>query len=175
MKIRTTVILQVLRLLALLAFVGFTIEAGNILISFIVSFFNPDSAKNIYKGLDLHQLKAYGDWAYYLTVIFLFSIAALKAQVWQKVLNMLSHLKMDNPFQPQMMQFLTRVSNVLIAIWATGFLYNILAGFVNKRTGGELLQIIDADNFLFMAGLVFIITQVFKRGMEIQSENELTV
>jgi hypothetical protein len=175
MKIRTTVILQVLRLLALLAFVGFTIEAGSIIISFIVSFFNPDAAKNLYKGLDLYGLKAYGEWAYDIAVVFLFGIAALKAQVWQKVMNMLSHLKMDNPFQPQMMQFLTRVSNILIAIWATGFLYNILALFVNKRAGEELLQVIDSDNFLFMAGLVFIITQVFKRGMEIQSENELTV
>lgn len=175
MKIKTTVILQILRLLALLAFVGFSIEAGSIIISFIVSFFNPDTAKSIYKGLDLYQLKAYGSWAYYLAVIFLFSIAALKAQVWQKVMNMLSHLKMDNPFQPQMMRFLARVSNVLIAIWVTTLLYNILGGYINKRTGDELLQIIDADNFLFMAGLVFIITQVFKRGMEIQSENELTV
>ncbi|MBN2635649.1 MAG: DUF2975 domain-containing protein [Prolixibacteraceae bacterium] len=29
--------------------------------------------------------------------------------------------------------------------------------------------------FLFMAGLVFVISQIFKRGVEIQSENDLTV
>ena len=73
------------------------------------------------------------------------------------------------------MRFLTRLSNILIAIWVTALLYNIFGGYINKTTDKELLQIIDADNFLFMAGLVFIITQVFKRGMEIQSENELTV
>ena len=29
--------------------------------------------------------------------------------------------------------------------------------------------------FLFMAGIVFVIGQIFKRGIEMQSENELTI
>jgi hypothetical protein len=29
--------------------------------------------------------------------------------------------------------------------------------------------------FLFLAGIVFVIAQIFKRGIEIQTENELTV
>jgi hypothetical protein len=33
----------------------------------------------------------------------------------------------------------------------------------------------NAGEFLFMAGLVFIISPIFKRGVELQSENELTV
>lgn len=29
--------------------------------------------------------------------------------------------------------------------------------------------------FVFMAGVVFVMSQIFKKGVEIQTENELTV
>ncbi len=32
-----------------------------------------------------------------------------------------------------------------------------------------------SSEFLFMAGIIFIIALIFKRGVEIQSENELTI
>ncbi|MFT4154978.1 DUF2975 domain-containing protein [Parafilimonas sp.] len=175
MKIKTTVILQILRWLAFIAFVGFAIETGAIIISFIVSFRNPDTAKNLYKGLDLHELKAYGNWVYYVAVVFLAFIAGLKSNVWMNVMTMLSHLKFDNPFSPDIIKFLKRISDALIAIWVIGLLYNILAKYLEHKTGNELMNVLAAGNFLFMAGLVFVIMQVFKRGLEIQSENELTV
>ena len=40
---------------------------------------------------------------------------------------------------------------------------------------GELHGNWISGEFIFMVGLVFIISQVFKRGVEIQAENDLTV
>jgi hypothetical protein len=175
MKIRTKVILNFLRLLALLACIGFVVEGTSILISFIVSFFNPVAAKNLYNRLDLHELKDYANWAYYTAAAFLILIAGLKASVWLKALNMLSHLNIENPFKPQMIKLLEAISYILIVVWVIALLYNILGRYILKETGHELLQPIDPGSFLFMAGLVFVISQVFKRGIEMQSENELTV
>jgi hypothetical protein len=31
------------------------------------------------------------------------------------------------------------------------------------------------DEYLFIAGMIYIISQIFKRGIEIQEENNLTV
>ena len=39
----------------------------------------------------------------------------------------------------------------------------------------QLLHLGGADVWLFMAVILFIIAQIFKRGIEIQTENELTV
>jgi hypothetical protein len=39
------------------------------------------------------------------------------------------------------------------------------------RTG----QITTLNEFIFMAGVVFIMSQAFKRGVEIQSDNDLTI
>jgi len=37
------------------------------------------------------------------------------------------------------------------------------------------LRLGGADVWLFMGGILFFIAQIFKRGIEIQTENELTV
>jgi hypothetical protein len=39
----------------------------------------------------------------------------------------------------------------------------------------QFLRLGGADVWLFMAVVLFIIAQIFKRGIEIQSENELTI
>jgi hypothetical protein len=40
---------------------------------------------------------------------------------------------------------------------------------------GELFGTYITGEFVFMAGLIFVISQIFRRGVEIQSENDLTV
>lgn len=32
-----------------------------------------------------------------------------------------------------------------------------------------------SGEFIFLAGVIFIIAQIFKKGIELQSENELTI
>lgn len=44
-----------------------------------------------------------------------------------------------------------------------------------KMPDVQTLNIGGADVWLFMGITLFIIAQIFKRGIEIQSENELTV
>jgi hypothetical protein len=34
---------------------------------------------------------------------------------------------------------------------------------------------VDSDAFIIMAAVVFIIAQIFKRGVDVQQENDLTV
>lgn len=175
MKTRTTTILQILKFLALLAIIGFSIEAGSIIVSFIVSFYNPEAAKNIYKGLDFSKIKEHNVWFYYASGIFLVAISIMKVIVWQNVLMMLSKLNLTDPFQLKMIKLMERISYTLIAVWIFGLFYNTIAAYIIKETGLVLLNKIETDSFLFMAGLVYIISQVFRRGIELQSENELTV
>jgi len=49
------------------------------------------------------------------------------------------------------------------------------ASLLCVKTTGEAPESIEAGEILFMAGLVFVIAQIFKRGVEMQAENELTV
>ena len=56
-KTRTGQILIILNILAWVAFVGFAIEAGAILFSYLMTAFSPEAARDFYKGLDLYNLR----------------------------------------------------------------------------------------------------------------------
>lgn len=173
-KAQTVQILTVMRILAWVAAVGFLIEAGAILVSFAVSCINPDAAGNLYKGFDLYNLRQFNFWYYVGSVSFLVALPAMKSFVWFLVIKVLSKINLMNPFKMEVAQILEKISYVLFGTWLVGMLSSAYAHWLLKITG-ELHGESVSGEFIFMAGLVFIISQIFKRGVEIQSENELTV
>jgi hypothetical protein len=173
-KTRTEQILTVLYILAWVAFVGFMIEAGAILVSYGISWFKPEAAKNLYMGLDLYALSQFDFWYYSSAVSFLVALSGMKAFVAFLAIKTLSKVNLMSPFKIEVARILEQISYVLLGAWILGVLSNAQTSWLLKRTGvlhGEWVS----GEFLFMAGLVFIISQVFKRGVEIQSENDLTV
>lgn len=170
----TRQILSVMQVITWIAYIGLCIKTGAILISFGVSFVNPEAAKNIYKGLDLDSLRQVNFTYYVALVSFMVAILMMKAHVFYLVTRILSKITLANPFKMDVAKILEKVSYVLLGTWIVGMLSNAYTSWLLKRTG-EVFNSGSTDDFLFMAGLVFIISQVFKRGVEIQSENELTV
>lgn len=171
---KTENILMVMKVLAWLAVAGFIVQAGAILISYGVSWVNPDGARNLYNGLDLYKLRQL-NFNYYTSVVsFMVALLLLKSFVWFLVTRTLSKISLSNPFTMDVARRLEKISYVLMGTWIVGVLSNIYSNWLLKKTG-QLFESTSVDELFFMAGLVFIISQVFKRGVEIQSENELTV
>jgi len=173
-KTKTAQILAVMRILAWVAFFGLCIEAGAIVISYGVSCVNPEGAKNLYKGLNLYNLRQYNFWHYTLTVSFMVALSLMKAYVSFLVVKALSKINMTNPFKVEVAQTLEKMSYYIFGTWFVAMLSNAHVGWLLNRTG-ELQSNFVSGEFIFLAGVVFIISQIFKRGIEIQSENDLTV
>ncbi len=173
-KTRTEQILTVMHILAWVAFIGLMIEAGAILVSYGVSCVNPEAAKNLYRGLNLYNLRQFNFWHYTLSVSFMVALSSMKAFVSFLVIKTLSKVNLMNPFKIEVARILERISYVLLGTWFIAMLNNAHTGWLLKKTGALQGDWV-AGEFIFMAGLVFIISQVFKRGVEIQSENDLTV
>lgn len=171
---KTTRILRVMRVLAWLVVMGFVAQAGAMLISFGVSWVNPGAARNLYMGLNLYVLRQSYLGHYIMLFIVMVALLLMKAYIWFLVTKTLSGITLANPFKMQVAQILERISYISFGTWLLALLGNIYTAWLEKTTGGEF-EAGAADEFLFMAGLVFIFSQVFKRGVEIQSENELTV
>ncbi|QMW00885.1 DUF2975 domain-containing protein [Spirosoma foliorum] len=171
---RTQQILSVMQILTWIAYIGLCIKTGAILISFGVSFINPEAVKNLYKGLDLDHLRQMNITYYVSLVSFILAILMLKAHALFLTTTILSKISLANPFTMEVAQTLEKISYVLVSAWIVGSLSNAYTSWLLKRTG-ESFSSGATDELLFMAGLVFIISQVFKRGVEIQAENELTV
>jgi hypothetical protein len=171
---RTEQVLTVMNILAWVAFIGFAIEGGAVLTSYVVSCIDSEAAKNIYNGLNLYNLRQFNFWHYTLHISFMILLSALKSYVWYLVIKTLSHLKLENPFKMETAQKLEKISYTLLATWIAGMTSSAHTAWLMKVTN-EVHGNYVSGEFIFMAGLVFIISQVFKRGVEIQSENELTV
>ena len=167
-------ILSVMRILAWVAFVAYMIEGGAILTSYGMSLVNPEGAKNLYNGLDLYDLSKYNFWHYTLTVSFMIGLSILKSLISFQVIKTLSKFNLKNPFTAEVARRLEKISYISFGTWVVAMLGNAHRAWLLELTG-KLQGNWVSGEFIFMVGLVFVISQVFKRGVEIQSENELTV
>lgn len=70
---------------------------------------------------------------------------------------------------------LEKVAWLLILVWLVSVFSKGYLGWVSKMTGEALGNVSDGGEFLLVAGIVYVISQIFKRGIEIQEENQLTV
>ncbi len=176
MKTKTEKILMAMTFLAYLAIIGFSIECGGQIVSLIITLNNPDlSRKLYYVNEGFLALKDHGLWYYILAMSLVISISALQIYVWYCVIQLLSKLNLRNPFSMEVANNLKDISYGLLSIWLVSVVGKIYIEWTAKATGETQTGIGVADEFFFIAGIVYIIAQVFKRGIEIQEENQLTV
>lgn len=173
-KSRTEQILMVMHVLAWIAFIGLCIKTGAILVSYGISVVYPGAAKNLYNQLNLDSLRNFSFLYYSLTVTLMVAYLGLKAKLIYLVIKSLSKVNLANPFTYDMTRLLEQISYVLAGIWVIAIISNAYTSWLMKRAGSFDAEL-SSGEFLFMAGLVFIISQIFKRGVELQSENDLTI
>jgi hypothetical protein len=181
-KITTKQLLNVLYVLSWIIFIGLSIEAGGVLSNaFYTLVFNPLVAKNFWGGIDLSSLLNF-DKGYFITQTLLMSIVAiLKAILFYLIIKII-HDKKLNPAQPfniEMKRFISFMSYLAIGI---GIFSNWgakqIEWFISKGVtlpDAQQLNLDGADVWLFMGITLLVIAQIFKRGVEIQTENDLTI
>lgn len=181
-KITTKQILNVLYILSWLIFVGICIDTGGILSNAIYAFFfNPVIAKNFWSGLDLSSLFQF-DAGYFLVQTSLMSIVGImKAIMFYLIIKLLHDKKLNllQPFSKEVRSFIFKLVFLTFGIGLfSSWAMNYSEWFKSKGVvmpDIHLLKIDGAGVWLFMSVVLLIIAQLFKRGIEIQEENELTV
>lgn len=176
MKTRTEKILVFLHVIAWLAFVGYCIICGALVTSFVVSYFNPEWAGRVYQvDPKIYGLLRQGDWYFYSAMSIVISVAALKAFVWYIVIKLLMQLNINAPFSSEVAGKLENISYQLFRIWILALVGQFYFDWLAKRFAVSLDAVYVGGEFLVFAALVYIISQIFKRGIELQEENQLTV
>ena len=176
MKTRTEIILVVLKYLALLAAIGFSIECGTQIFYLVASYLTPDWAKN---GNQMervwYRIHEYSTWYYLCAMSITISISALKAWIWYLIFDLLLKLQLKSPFSMVVTKKLEKIAYRLLEVW---FLISIVGKYLSQylmKATGIQLPTSSGDEYFFIAGIVYIISQIFKRGVEMQEENQLTV
>ena len=173
-KTKTETILTVMNVLTWITFIGLMIEAGAVLISYGVSISYPKAAMNMYKGLDFYSLSNYDFWQYTGIVTLKAAILIIEAYTAFLVIKVLSKIKITNPFTMDVAKRLENIAYTLILAWVAIMFYNGQLKWLTK-TVADLQNRSLPNELIIYAGLVFVIAQIFKKGVEIQNENELTV
>jgi Protein of unknown function (DUF2975) len=177
MKKRTETILLVSRILAFMGFVGYSIVCGGQIVDFGASFINPEWARHTYQvDLNILQIREHSQGYFICAMLIQIAVSMLKASIWYVIFDLLSKLKMQKPFSIEVEKKLEKIAALLLAAWLmSSIFWKIFLHYLSNETGIQLSPRVVEDEYLFMAGIIYIISQVFKRGIEIEEENQLTV
>jgi len=182
MKSRTKQILKVLYVLSWIIFIGVCIEAGGSIFSaFYTLVINPANARTFWEGNDLSGLYQYDPGHFFAETLLISIASVMKACIFYLIIKILhdKKLSMSQPFSEEVRLFIIKVSYLAFGIGLfTGFGVKYTEWLVKQGVhmpDTQHLRLGGADVWLFMAVTLFVIAQIFKRGIEIQTENELTV
>jgi len=181
-KISTQQILKLLYVISWIIFIGVCIEAGGFIVNAISTLaLNPVNARYYWQQVDLSALYAY-DHGYFFTETVLISIVAiLRAILFYLIVKILhdNKLNLSKPFNREMGRFIFNLSYLafglgMFSYWGVKYTEWLVKQMV-KMPDIQHLRLAGADVWLFMGVTLFVIAQIFKKGIEIQEENDLTV
>jgi hypothetical protein len=177
MKTKTETILMVSKFIALLGGIWYSILCGSQVLTFVASFINPNWAKHTYEeDLNIFSIREHSISFYVYAMSLVIAVSALKALIWYVVFDLLSKLKLQTPFSMEVEKKLERIAYLLLTVWLVGGIFwKIYIHYLSKAMDIYPLTYTSGDEYLFMAGIIYIVSQIFKRGIEIQEENQLTV
>ena len=180
--ITTKQILRVLHILSWIIFIGVCIQAGGFIFnSFFTLVLNPVGAKRFWQEVDLSGLYTYDRGHFFAQTFLMCIVAVLKAILFYLIIKLLYNKKVSvsQPFSSEVRRFIFRISYLtlligLFSLWGVRYSEWLIRKGV-KMPDIQYLGLGGADVWLFMSVTIFVIALIFKRGIEIQSENELTV
>lgn len=172
------VVFIILQVVAWLIFVGLCIETGGFVVNFIFSIYNPEVLDHLYQKLDITELYGGKKVVFFSVYSFILAISFLKAGLFYIVIRLMLKLDLMKPFNSFVVRQVALLSYFTLSI---GVLSAFAKEFINRLmlhgfTSDSLQQQWnDAEAFILMGAVIYIIAVIFKRGVEIQSENDLTV
>lgn len=168
----------VLIVVAWIIFVGLSIEAGGLVVNFGFSLYNPDFVQHLYQKLDLSDMYQRSQWVFFSMYTFILTIAILKAYLFYIVIMLIHKLDLSKPFNRFVSEKITQISYFTLSIGLLSYIARQTAKNLLHR-GYKIDQLdqfwVDSQAFILMAAVVYVIATIFKKGLEIQTENDLTV
>ncbi|HUC83002.1 MAG TPA: DUF2975 domain-containing protein [Flavisolibacter sp.] len=182
-KITTRHFLKVLELVSWVIFIGLCIEAGGTIINTVIAFFiNSTWTGNFWEGADYLTSLFEFDKGHFLAVaIIMIIVSVLKAILFYLIVKLFieKKLSISQPFSVRLRRFVATAAYLALGIGMFSYYGDKYAAWLSKQgvpaVDLQALHIAGADVWLFMAVVLFVILQLVKRGIEIQSENDLTI
>ncbi len=167
-----------LHIVAWVIFVGLCIEAGGLIVNYVFSIYKPEFVKNLYQKLDLSEMYNRSRWAFFGMYSFILVVALLKAYLFYIVAMLMHKIDLSKPFNSFVSEQITKIAYCTFSIGILSYIARQTAK--NLQHHGYAIDNLnqfwgDSQAFILMAAVIYVIATVFKKGVEIQIENDLTV
>ena len=167
-----------LHIVAWVIFVGLCIEAGGLIVNFVFSIYKPEFVQNLYQKLDLSEMYNRSKWAFFGMYSFILVVAFLKAYLFYTVAMLMHKIDLSKPFNSFVSEQITKISYYTFSIGILSYIARQTAK--NLQHHGYVIDNLnefwaDSQAFILMAAVIYVIATIFKKGVEIQNENDLTV
>lgn len=167
-----------LYVVAWLIFVGLSIEAGGLLVNFFFSVYNPEFVQNLYQKLDLTEMYKSSKPVFFGIYSFILTISILKAMLFYLVIRLMHKMNLSKPFDGFVAGQISLISYFTLSIGLLSYVARQLTN--NLMHHGFVIDNLsrfwaDSQAFILMGAVIYIIATIFKKGVDIQNENDLTV
>lgn len=163
---------------AWIIFIGLSIEAGALIVNFFFSIFKPEVVHNLYQKLDLSEMYSNSKMAFYGIYSLILFISILKAYLFYIVIRLMHKMDLKKPFDTFVSRQILQISYYTLCIG--------LLSYIARQTTKSLMHHgfvsdginqfwVDSQAFIIMGAVIYIIATIFKKGVDIQNENDLTV
>lgn len=171
--------MKALHVIAWIVFIGLCIKAGAIIISFMVSLFvNPAASADLYLGMDLSGLMTADQGHYIGMVIAIILLAIAKAWIFYLMIKIFMKTNIMQPFTKPISNLISGISYLALSIGIFAVFIQMYSEWLVKSGLASVDWVNPTGNggaFLLLAAVVFMIAEIYKKGVDIQLENELTV
>lgn len=167
-----------LHVVAWVIFVGLSIESGGLIINFFFSLHKPELVQNLYQKLDLMPIFKESKWVFFGLYSFILSISILKVLLFYIMVILMHKMELQKPFNSYVAKQISRISYFTLTIGLLGYIARKTTTHLNQKgfVTNHLDQFwSDSQAFILMGAVVYIIATIFKKGVDIQNENDLTV
>lgn len=167
-----------LYIVAWLIFVGLCVEAGGLIVNFFFSLYKPELIQNLYQKLDLTEMYNNSKLVFFGVYGFILTISILKACLFYTVIRLMHTMDLSRPFSTFVAKQISKISYYTLSIGLLSYIAKELVenlihyGFVIDHLN-EFWS--DSQAFILMGAVIYIIATIFKKGVDIQNENDLTV
>ena len=128
--------------------------------------------------MDLTELFTQSELYFGILFGLAIGVNGLKAYTFYLITLIFQYLNLHKPFSQEVSRLISKISYFILAVGLLGVIAQGISDELAKKgfpVTNANQQWDDYSAFLMMAAVVFVIAQIFKKGLELQSENDLTV
>lgn len=181
-KIGSKTIFIILQIILWIIFVGLAIDGTGLLVKTIATLtLDPDDAIKFWRAIDLTEVYRFNE-SQYITLSSIIIVAIFLKVILFYCIIRISFNKNFNikaPFNQVFRKFILALAYLsfgigLFSSWGRKVVSALSKNGLQLQENHQL-YIDGADEWLFMTVILFVIAHIFKRGIELQEESELTI